>query len=136
MGAVWFIVAWILGIIFFPFCILWSIIEGFVGHRPITGLKKADRKLLFLAIAFDKYGNVVCGEMLNRYFITAHSTHLFGNIEETISEVIGYNLLNGTLSPLGHALNSFLNIFEENHSLVAIGVVEKKPWRWWWNRKD
>jgi hypothetical protein len=45
---------------------------------------------------------------------------LFGNKKETISSVIGKNKLTNTLSPLGKALNAFLNYIDKNHSLNSI----------------
>jgi 8-oxo-dGTP diphosphatase len=40
--------------------------------------------------------------------------------KETISSVIGKNSLTNTLSPLGKALNAFLNWVDKDHSFNSI----------------
>ena len=44
----------------------------------------------------------------------------FGGKDETISSVIGKNLVSNTLSPIGNLINSILNIFDPNHSVNSI----------------
>ena len=44
----------------------------------------------------------------------------FGGKDETISSVIGKNLVANTLSPIGNLINSILNIFDPNHSVNSI----------------
>ena len=44
----------------------------------------------------------------------------FGGKDETISSVIGKNLIANSLSPMGNLLNSILNIFDPNHSVNSI----------------
>jgi hypothetical protein len=48
------------------------------------------------------------------------ATYYFGNKKETISSVIGKNSLTNTLSPLGKALNAFLNWIDKDHSFNSI----------------
>jgi len=48
------------------------------------------------------------------------NSYQFGNKKETISSVIGKNKLTNTLSPLGKALNAFLNYIDKDHSLNSI----------------
>jgi hypothetical protein len=52
--------------------------------------------------------------------IKNENTYQFGNKKETISSVIGKNYLTNTLSPLGKALNAFLNYIDKDHSLNSI----------------
>jgi len=44
----------------------------------------------------------------------------FGGENETISSVIGKNLLKNTLSPLGNLINMILNLFDPNHAVKSI----------------
>lgn len=77
-----------------------------------------------LAIAKDQYGNGLGKYILNDLFLSKESINLFGNIDETISSVVGKNKKNGTLSFWGRRLDGFLNIFEANHSIKSIDESE------------
>ncbi len=74
-----------------------------------------------VALALDNAGNVIMQHLLNdTLLINNPNTYQFGNKKETISSVIGKNHLTNTLSPLGKALNSFLNYIDKDHSLNSI----------------
>ena len=74
-----------------------------------------------VALALDNAGNVIMQHLLNdALLIQNENTYQFGNKKETISSVIGKNHLTNTLSPLGKALNSFLNFIDKDHSLNSI----------------
>jgi hypothetical protein len=74
-----------------------------------------------VALALDNAGNVIMQHLLNdTLLIKNQDTYLFGNKKETISSVIGKNHLTNTLSPLGKALNSFLNFIDKDHSMNSI----------------
>ena len=74
-----------------------------------------------VALALDNAGNVIMQHLLNdTLLIKNRNTYQFGNKKETISSVIGKNHLTNTLSPLGKALNAFLNFIDKNHSLNSI----------------
>ena len=74
-----------------------------------------------VALALDNAGNVIMQHLLNdTLLINNTNTYQFGNKKETISSVIGKNHLANTLSPLGKALNSFLNFIDKDHSLNSI----------------
>jgi hypothetical protein len=74
-----------------------------------------------VALALDNAGNVIMQHLLNdTLLIKTPNTYQFGNKKETISSVIGKNHLTNTLSPLGRALNSFLNFIDKDHSLNSI----------------
>ena len=74
-----------------------------------------------VALSLDNAGNVIMQHLLNDTLLVKNtSTYLFGNKKETISSVIGKNHLTNTLSPLGKALNSFLNFIDKDHSLNSI----------------
>lgn len=119
-GVILFMLSSFLAIVLLPIGVVFGLIVAFYHFHIGTGLKNADKKLIVLATAIDKYGNVVCAELFNAILITKESTYLFGKIEQTISMVIGYNLINGTLSKAGKKLNNILSLFDKDHSLKAI----------------
>jgi len=63
--------------------------------------------------------NLTQSDILNKILITETGIP-FGGAEETISSVIGKNVLNNTLSPVGNLLNMILNFFDPNHSINSI----------------
>jgi hypothetical protein len=82
-----------------------------------------------VALALDNAGNVIMQHLLNDTLLIKNTnTYLFGNKKETISSVIGKNHLTSTLSPLGKALNSFLNFIDKDHSLNSIIYDVKAFW--------
>jgi len=81
-----------------------------------------------IALVLDEAGNVVMQHILNDFLlIKKRDTYYFGNKKETISSVIGKNYMTETLSPLGLALNSFLNFIDKGHSLNSI-MYDVKVW--------
>jgi len=84
---------------------------------------------LELALALDNAGNVLMQHVLNdALLIRNQKTYLFGNKMETISSVIGKNLVTHTLSPTGILLNSFLHWIDKDHSLNSINY-EVRLWK-------
>jgi hypothetical protein len=120
MGLLLFLLATALRFLLFPVGMAYGVFRSFYRRQFASGLKKADRHLFELARAIDQHGNVVCGDLLNATLIRKDSAHRFGRIEETISEVIGHNLVGSTLTPAGRTLNAVLNFFDPGHSLKAI----------------
>jgi hypothetical protein len=60
--------------------------------------------------------------------IQNQNTYLFGNKMETISSVIGKNLVTHTLSPTGLLLNNFLHWIDKDHSFNSINY-EVRLWK-------
>ena len=84
---------------------------------------------LELALALDNAGNVLMQHVLNdTLLIKNQNTYLFGNKMETISSVIGKNLVTQTLSSTGLLLNNFLHWIDKDHSLNSINY-EVKLWK-------
>jgi hypothetical protein len=74
-----------------------------------------------VALALDNAGNVIMQHLLNDTLLNKNTNNYqFGNKKETISSVIGKNHLTNTLSPLGKALNAFLNFIDKDHSMNSI----------------
>jgi hypothetical protein len=84
---------------------------------------------LELALALDNAGNVLMQHVLNDTLLFRNeNTNLFGNKMETISSVIGKNLVTHTLSPTGLLLNNFLHWIDKDHSLNSINY-EVRLWK-------
>ena len=91
-------------------------------------LKSLSVYFLEVAISIDNTGNVMMQHLLNDFLlIKQKETYYFGNKKETISSVIGKNSLTNTLSPLGKALNAFLNWVDKDHSLNSI-IYDLRLW--------
>ena len=91
-------------------------------------LKTLSVYFLEVAIAIDNTGNVMMQYLLNDFLlIKQKDTYYFGNKKETISSVIGKNSLTNTLSPLGKALNAFLNWIDKDHSFNSI-MYDVRRW--------
>lgn len=120
MGVLLFILSNVLGLVLLPVGIVYGIVVSFYRHHFNTGIKGADHKFLVLATSFDKYGNAVCAELFNACLIQKESKHPFGNIRQTISQVLGHNLKKGTLTKSGKTVVKVLDFFEKDHVLKAI----------------
>ena len=91
-------------------------------------LKSLSVYFLEVAISIDNTGNVMMQHLLNDFLlIKQKETYYFGNKKETISSVIGKNSLTNTLSPLGKALNAFLNWIDKDHSFNSI-IYDLRLW--------
>lgn len=107
-GVILLLVAIVLCILLFP--------VGFVvGLIP----PKRNNYLYNICIGLDQLGNVVCATMFNLTLIKAGSSK-FGNPDETISSVIGKAKLSNRLTFVGKALDWFLNLLDNNHSIKSI----------------
>jgi len=71
------------------------------------------------AINLDKFGNREFRTLFNKVLINDNG-HRFGDIEETISSVLGKNQLTGTLTGLGKALVWILDKIDNNHAIKSI----------------
>lgn len=90
---------------------------------------------LDLAIAKDQYGNALGKYVWNGLLINKHSVHLFGNIDETISSVLGKNKRDRTLTFLGIFFDKILEAIDPNHSEDSIDetendISENNPGAW------
>jgi len=91
-------------------------------------LKTLSEFFLEVAISIDNTGNLMMQHLLNDLLLIKRpTTYYFGNKKETISSVIGKNSLTNTLSPLGKALNAFLNWIDKDHSFNSI-MYDVRRW--------
>ena len=120
-----FCIAMLLFLITAPFGFLYALIRQTFA-KSVNSLSVY---FLELALALDNAGNVLMQHVLNDLLlIKSEKTYFFGNKMETISSVIGKNLLSHTLNPTGLALNAFLHWIDKDHSLNSINY-EVRFWK-------
>lgn len=100
-----FIIAYVL---FLPLSIInWFFVENKKGYFKSS------------AINIDKFGNREFRTLFNKTLILENG-HKFGDINETISSVLGKNQLTNTLTKCGNILVWILDKIDNNHSLESI----------------
>lgn len=71
------------------------------------------------AVAIDRFGNSQYRSLFNALFVAENGYH-HGNINETISSVLGKNEYFCTLTKTGKVLVSILNFIDKNHCAKSI----------------
>lgn len=95
-----------------------SAISSFLNKKAKTGIESMADLFLSTAISIDQLGNTFCASLFN-YFLQDRG-YKFGNVDETISGVIGKNKVLGKLTKLGKALDWVLESLDPNHSIKSI----------------
>ena len=72
------------------------------------------------AINIDKFGNREFRTSLNKCLINKNSPFKFGNIDETISSVLGKNKRFGHLTKFGKVICKILDTIDKNHCEKSI----------------
>ncbi len=72
------------------------------------------------AINIDRFGNREFRFSLNKYLIKENSPFQFGNIDETISSVLGKNKRFGHLTKFGKIICLILDTIDKNHCEKSI----------------
>lgn len=125
MSFILFCIATLLLVITAPLGFVYALIRQTCSSKA----KSLNIYFIEMALVLDEVGNVTMQHLLNDILLVKHKhTYFFGNKSETISSVIGKNSLTNTLSPLGRALNSFLNFLDKDHSLNSI-IYDVKVWK-------
>ncbi len=120
-----FCIAILLFLITAPLGFLYAVIR----QSCIKSVNSLSVYFLELALALDNAGNVLMQHVLNDLLLIKNQKiYLFGNKMETISSVIGKNLLSHTLNKTGLALNAFLHWLDKDHSLNSINY-EVRLWK-------
>jgi 8-oxo-dGTP diphosphatase len=114
-GLILFLTALILKSIFYPLGFCYSIVFTLLKN----GYQELDNYLFKCALADDQQANTYLAKLFNDILIKKGG-HKFGNPDETISSVLGKNLLQNKLSLMGKLLNWILNLIEKDHSIKAI----------------
>ena len=71
------------------------------------------------AIAIDRFGNSQYRSLLNAWFVKENG-YQHGNINETISSVLGKNQRDETLTKFGMLITKILDRMDENHCKKSI----------------
>jgi 8-oxo-dGTP diphosphatase len=95
-------------------------IVGFIYRMFFKGRSQYFRDV---AESIDQLGNTIVGPLFEQWMLRG-DRYSFGNIDETVSSVLGKNKVKGTLTKSGKFLDWLLNLFDKNHSIDAI---EKNP---------
>ena len=84
-----------------------------------------------IAASIDQFGNTAFAALFNHLLLVndhlythGKQAYLFGNKDETISEVLGWNeaFFYGALSPMGKRLIDLLNFLENDHCYLAYQI--------------
>ncbi|TPG42001.1 hypothetical protein [Flavobacterium pectinovorum] len=105
-----FLFALICSLGIYPICFVYAVTKwkGFLSY-----LRK-------LSLGIDIGGNIVVGALLNDNFIIASSTNQFGVIRETISDNLGENERDNTLSVFGKRFTNLLGVIDFDHAKKSI----------------
>lgn len=83
--------------------------------------KYLTRLFFYTAFCLDKIGNYACAVLFNLTLIkSSEKSYRFGKVGETISYSIGKNLIADNLTIAGKCLNSILDFFEKDHSILTV----------------
>lgn len=94
----------------YPICFMYAVIKW---KDFLIYLRK-------LSLSLDISGNMVAGALLNDNFIIASSTNKFGVVQETISDNLGENERDNTLSTFGRRFTNLLGVIDFNHAQKSI----------------
>jgi hypothetical protein len=119
MGFLLFIIASILKWAFAPVLYGYGFFVSFIKG----GSKEWNKYNQDLAIAKDQYGNAI-GKYLFNWLLIKKDGYNFGNVDETISSVIGKNKIKGTLTIFGKIMDVILDMLEKDHSIKSIDPTE------------
>lgn len=108
------IVAIVLGVLFFPI----GFVALFIRKGSISEYFKG------IALSIDQLGNHVMKYSFNQWMIQQHG-YRFGNIDDTVSYVLGNNYITGTLTPSGKFLVKVLNKLDKDHVIKSVKNNEK-----------
>ncbi len=95
-----------------------AVISFFLNKKIGDGFQDLGNLFLSTAIAIDQMGNTFCAALFN--YTLQKNGYPFGNVDETISGVLGKNKVQGTLTKTGKALDFILESLDPNHSINAI----------------
>lgn len=109
-----------LALLIFPVALLFSIIHLVLAYNTKKGISFAGNFFRAIAISIDQLGNVVCQHLFNTLLISKASKCKFGNMDETISGMLGKNKRDNTLTILGKYLLSLLEFIDKDHGSKSI----------------
>lgn len=93
---------------------IYTFIRLMIRAKFATYFKHIDKLFLSIAISIDQLGNTVMQYVFNDLLICKDG-YKFGNVDDTISYVLGKNAHDFTLSKLGMYFCKILDFFDEDH---------------------
>jgi hypothetical protein len=115
-----FILAIIIYIVILPIAIIHSIIKFIISKEYIKILFFFTNFFKSHALGINQTSNRAFSVFFNDIMIKDDSIHSFGDIDETLSSVLGKNKLKNNLTIFGRILDFILNIFDKNHTIESI----------------
>jgi hypothetical protein len=115
-GFILLIIALLLSVVLLPI--------GFTFQVIATLFRSIDSYLFQIAKSIDQHGNLVCAELFNLTLIKRKG-YKFGDMDKTISFVLGVNAETKTLTYLGKKVGLLLNIIEKDHLKKAVNHERK-----------
>jgi 8-oxo-dGTP diphosphatase len=108
------VVAFVLGTVLIPGAFVFAI------FKP---QRQANFSLMFFELArgIDQTGNAVCFLLFNAALIKDDNLHPFGDVDETVSSVLGRNKQLNNLTWTGRFLDLILDLIDPGHSIKSIG---------------
>lgn len=115
-------------ILYIPLSIIGFIVSTIfltVKFRLKEGLSHIDNLFYSMAYSVDQLGNVTCKHLFNLTLIKkSKKSHKFGDPDETISAVLGYNKKRDTLTRTGRLLSDILHFIDPDHVEKAALIEE------------
>jgi hypothetical protein len=115
-GFILLIIALLLSVVLLPI--------GFAFQVIVTLFRSIDTYLFQIAKSIDQHGNLVCAELFNLTLIKKKG-YKFGDMDKTISFVLGVNAETKTLTYLGKKVCNLLNVIEKDHVKKAVEYERK-----------
>jgi hypothetical protein len=115
-GFILLIIALLLSVVLLPI--------GFTFQVIATLFRSIDSYLFQIAKSIDQHGNLVCAELFNLTLIKRKG-YKFGDMDKTISFVLGVNAETKTLTYLGKKVCNLLNVIEKDHVKKAVEYERK-----------
>jgi len=124
MGFILFIISFIAGLITFQLGIIYRVIRLIFTFN----WKEFNNDFKDIAISIDQTLNTVLKPILNNLLIknSNRKEYNFGDMDETVSYVIGINYIYNNLTWFGKLMRKMLYSFEKDHVIKA--VMSRKDW--------
>jgi hypothetical protein len=140
MGFILFIISVILTSLFFAVSLVFNPIYYIITFKWKTGVKQLNNYFKRLAISIDQFGNGATSEILNKILLKRSSEEFipsyklnqefiderdifgfpFGDMDLTVSYVIGVNKYLNNLTLIGKLIERILNLLDRNHVEKAL----------------
>jgi hypothetical protein len=118
-GLTLFIIALILTFIFTAISFVVNPIYHLINFKWQTGINRMGEWLKNLAISIDQFGNVSSATILN-FTLRKKGGIDFGEIDDTISYVLGRNYYHKSLTIIGKIIVFILHLIERDHVKKAV----------------